>query len=54
MYFDETAVILDHFSNKVLLSPYIQSWLQVLKNDKRFIVSAAGKAEKAVALILGE
>lgn len=33
---------------------YVQNWLQVLKNDKRFIVSAAGKAEKAVALILGE
>ena len=33
---------------------YIQSWLQALKNDKRFIVSAAGKAEKAVALIVGE
>ena len=32
---------------------YIQNWLQVLKNDKRFIVSAAGKAEKAVNLILG-
>ena len=32
---------------------YIQNWLQVLKNDKRFIVSAAGKAEKAVSLILG-
>ena len=33
---------------------YIQNWLSVLKNDKRFIVSAAGKAEKAVNLILGE
>ena len=33
---------------------YIQNWLQVLKNDKRFIVSAAGKADKAVNLILGE
>ena len=33
---------------------YIQNWLQALKNDKRFIVSAAGKAEKAVALIMGE
>ena len=33
---------------------YIQNWLEVLKNDKRFIVSAAGKAEKAVKLILGE
>jgi len=32
---------------------YVQNWLTVLKNDKRFIVSAAGKAEKAVALILG-
>ena len=31
---------------------YIQNWLQVLKNDKRFIVSAAGKAEKAVNYIL--
>jgi len=32
---------------------YIKNWLTVLKNDKRFIVSAAGKAEKAVHLILG-
>lgn len=32
---------------------YLQNWLSVLKNDKRFIVSAAGKAEKAVELILG-
>ena len=31
---------------------YIQNWLSVLKNDKRFIVSAAGKAEKAIDLIL--
>lgn len=31
---------------------YIQNWLQVLKNDKRFIVSASGKAEKAVKYIL--
>ena len=33
---------------------YVQSWLKVLENDKRFIISAAGKAEKAVSLILGE
>ena len=33
---------------------YIQNWLSVLKNDKRFIVSAAGKAEKAIALILNQ
>ena len=32
---------------------YIQNWLTVLRNDKRFIVSAAGKAEKAVNLIMG-
>lgn len=31
---------------------YIQNWLGVLKGDKRFIVSAAGKAEKSVKLIL--
>ena len=32
---------------------YVQSWLKVLKEDKRVIVSAAGKAEKAVNMILG-
>ncbi len=31
---------------------YVQNWLQALKNDKRFIVSAAGKADKAVTYIL--
>ena len=33
---------------------YIQNWLSVLKNDKRFIVSATSKAEKAVELILAK
>lgn len=33
---------------------YIKGWLSALKDDKRFIISAAGKAEKAVRLILGE
>lgn len=33
---------------------YIQSWLKALKDDKRMIVSAAGRADKAVQLILGE
>ncbi len=33
---------------------YIQNWLGVLKGDKRFIVSAAGRAEKAVNLILNQ
>lgn len=32
---------------------YIQNWLQVLRNDKRFIVSASTKAEKTVNMILG-
>lgn len=32
---------------------YIQSWLNVLKNDNRFIVSASSKAEKAMKYILG-
>lgn len=31
---------------------YVQNWQEALKNDKRFIVSAAGKAEKAVNFIL--
>ena len=31
---------------------YVQSWLKVLKGDKRFIVSAAGKADKAIGYIL--
>ena len=37
------------FQNSVA---YLNNWLSVLKNDKRFIVSAAGQAEKAVQLIL--
>lgn len=35
-------------------SAYIQNWLSVLRNDVKFIVSASGKAEKAVKYILGE
>ncbi len=31
---------------------YIQSWLNALKNDKKLIVSASGKAEKAARYIL--
>lgn len=31
---------------------YIQSWLQVLKNDKKMIVSASSKAQKATDYIL--
>lgn len=32
---------------------YIKSWLEVLRNDNRFIVSASSKAEKAMKYILG-
>ena len=32
----------------------IQSWLRVLKNDKKFIISASSRAEKAVKYILNE
>lgn len=32
---------------------YIESWLKVLKNDNKFIISASSKAEKAVNYILG-
>lgn len=32
---------------------YIQSWLKALKNDKKMIVTAAGRAEKAIKMILG-
>ncbi len=38
------------FTNSVA---YIQSWLKVLKNDSRFIVSASSQAEKAVEYIMG-
>lgn len=31
---------------------YVQGWLKALKNDKRMIVTASSKAEKAIKLIL--
>lgn len=40
----------DTFTNSVA---YIQNWLRVLRSDKKFVVSASGKAEKAVKYILG-
>lgn len=40
----------DTFRNS---TAYIQSWIGVLQNDKKFIVSASGKAEKAAKYILG-
>ena len=32
---------------------YLQSWIKVLKNDKKLIVSASSKAEKSIEYILG-
>jgi len=32
---------------------YIQNWLQVLKNDSRFIIQASSQAQKAIDFILG-
>ena len=51
------ATLVDHVGLETSTSlrhnaAYIQNWLKVLKDDKRFIVSAAGRAEKAVNLIL--
>ena len=40
----------DTFINSVA---YLQSWIKVLKNDKKLIVSASSKAEKAIEYILG-
>jgi len=33
---------------------YIQNWIDKLRNDKRLIISASGKAQKAVDYILGK
>ena len=33
---------------------YIQNWLKKLESDPKFIVSASGKAEKAVKFLFGE
>lgn len=32
---------------------YVQNWIKALKNDKRMIVMAAAKAEKAAEMVLG-
>lgn len=33
---------------------YVQSWLRKLKSDNKFVISAAGQAEKAIDFIIGE
>jgi antirestriction protein ArdC len=50
-YLNSYAGILDKgIDNSVA---YLQGWLAKLKNDKRFIISASGQAQKAVDFILG-
>lgn len=43
------GVGIGHLENS---AAYIQNWLYVLKNDKKFIVQAASKAQRAVEYIL--
>jgi antirestriction protein ArdC len=33
---------------------YIKGWLENIKGDNKFVVSAASKAEKAVKMIFGD
>lgn len=52
-----SAAIMNHIGLETLATfnnsaAYIQNWLKALKNDKKLIVSASGKAEKAVKYIL--
>lgn len=53
-----SAVLCNHFgidTAKVQrnTAAYIQNWLKVLQNDTKMVAGAAGKAEKAVKMILG-
>ena len=43
---------LEKESSLTASAAYIKSWLKALKNDKRMIVKAASRAEKAVKMIL--
>ena len=44
-----TGIDIHHFENNVA---YIQNWLTKLRNDKRFIIFASAKAQRAVDYIL--
>jgi len=43
------GIATDNFENN---AAYIQSWIKKLKNDKRFVIYASGKAQQAVDFIL--
>lgn len=46
-----TGIVLDDFADN---AAYIKGWLEVLKNDKRFIVFASAVAQRSVEYILGD
>lgn len=45
------GITIDDLSNN---AAYIQNWLEQLRNDKRFIIHASARAQKAVEYILNE
>lgn len=46
-----TGIVIDDFADN---AAYISGWLEVLKNDMRFIVKASALAQRAVEYILGD
>lgn len=50
-FLDAQAGIIQHTEENS--AAYIQSWLKALRDDKKLVVSAAGKAQKAADYILG-
>ncbi|MEZ5016061.1 MAG: zincin-like metallopeptidase domain-containing protein [Flavipsychrobacter sp.] len=50
-YLQSLCDIEDEFEQS---AAYIQGWLKVLKNDRRFILSASSQAQKAVDYVLNE
>lgn len=46
-----TGIVIDHFEQS---AAYISNWLEVLKHDKRFIIQASTRAQKAVDFILNK
>lgn len=48
---DKAGILRDCQNN---MASYLQGWLKVLKSDKKFLIQAAGKAQKAANHILGK
>jgi antirestriction protein ArdC len=49
---NHTGILTDETLNDS--SAYIQGWLKKLRDDKKFIIEASGKAQKAVDYILNK